>query len=78
MVSNLVIISEQTKLGAKSFAENMEALKSNWLFKSYFEQKGYWEKAEFEKEIDDKLLELDTKTKMLEKRIEELKKLEMK
>ncbi len=78
MITNLVDISEQTKMGATRFAENMEALKHNWLFKNYFEQKGYWEKAEYEKEIDAKLKELDNKTKLLDKRIEELKKLEKK
>lgn len=35
-------------LGAFRFAELMEAAKSNWLFKRYFEERGYMEKADFE------------------------------
>lgn len=35
-------------LGAYRFAENMEALKHNFLFKRYYEERGYTEKAPFE------------------------------
>ena len=35
-------------LGAFRFAENMEALKHNFLFRSYFEDRGYYEMAPFE------------------------------
>jgi phospholipid/cholesterol/gamma-HCH transport system substrate-binding protein len=35
-------------LGMFRFAENMEALKHNWLFKRYYEQRGYLERAPFE------------------------------
>jgi phospholipid/cholesterol/gamma-HCH transport system substrate-binding protein len=35
-------------LGAYRFAELMEAGKHNWLFKRYFEERGYVEKAPFE------------------------------
>ncbi len=35
-------------LGMYRFSENMEALKSNWLFKRYFEERGYVEQADFE------------------------------
>ena len=35
-------------LGAYRFAELMEAAKHNWLFKRYFEERGYMEKAPFE------------------------------
>ena len=35
-------------LGAFRFAELMEAGKHNWLFKRYFEERGYMEKADFE------------------------------
>lgn len=35
-------------LGAFRFSENMEALKHNFLFKSYFEDRGYYEMAPFE------------------------------
>lgn len=35
-------------LGMFRFAENMEALKENWLFRGYFERRGYREQAPFE------------------------------
>jgi phospholipid/cholesterol/gamma-HCH transport system substrate-binding protein len=35
-------------LAAFRAAENMEALKHNWLFKGYFERRGYYEQAPFE------------------------------
>ena len=63
---------------ASSLAENMEALKHNWLFKSYFEERGYWDKATYQDEIDSRLKELDEKIKILDDRIETLKALEKK
>lgn len=78
IIENLVQVSEDTKLGASRLAENMEALKYNWLFKSYFEERGYWDKAEFEDQIDAKLLQLDSKMKLLDDKINELKALENK
>jgi len=76
ILDNLVQISEDTKTSASRLAENMEALKHNWLFKSYFEERGYWDKQEFEKHIDTKLLELNEKIQLLDKKILELKTLE--
>lgn len=73
---NLNQITEDTKLGASRLAENMEALKYNWLFKSYFENRGYWDKAEFEKQIDTKIIELNDRIKLLDEKIAELKTLE--
>jgi phospholipid/cholesterol/gamma-HCH transport system substrate-binding protein len=73
---NIQKTSEDARLAASRLAENMEALKHNWLFKSYFENRGYWDKAEFEDDIDSKMQELDKKIKMLDDRIEELKSLE--
>jgi len=78
ILSNIVGISEETKKGASRFAENMEALKHNWLFKNYFEQRGYWEKGEYEAELDAKLSELKERTNILEQKIETLRKLEEK
>ncbi len=78
ILSNIVGISEETKKGASRFAENMEALKHNWLFKNYFEQRGYWEKGEYEAELDAKLSELKERTNVLEQKIETLRKLEEK
>ncbi len=76
ILENLVQVTEDSKLGASRLAENMEALKHNWLFKSYFETRGYWDKTEFEKQIDSKLIELDRKMKQLDEKIRELKSLE--
>ncbi len=76
ILENLVQVSEDTKTSASRLAENMEALKHNWLFKTYFENRGYWDKADFEKQIDTKLLELDEKIQTLDKKIIELKSLE--
>ncbi len=78
ILDNLVQISEDTKTSASRLAENMEALKHNWLFKSYFEERGYWDKQEFEKQIDAKLIELNEKIYILDKKISELKALELK
>jgi len=76
ILENLVQVSEDTKVSASRLAENMEALKHNWLFKNYFENRGYWDKAEFEKQIDAKLIELNDKIQILDKKIIELKSLE--
>lgn len=76
ILENIVQVTEESKLGASRLAENMEALKHNWLFKSYYENRGYWDKAEFEQQIDDKLLELNSKMKLLDEKIDELKTLE--
>jgi phospholipid/cholesterol/gamma-HCH transport system substrate-binding protein len=76
ILANLVLVTEESKLGASRLAENMEALKHNWLFKSYYENRGYWDKAEFEQQIDTKILELNSKIKLLDEKIGELKSLE--
>lgn len=76
ILENLVQVTEESKLGASRLAENMEALKHNWLFKGYYENRGYWDKAEFEQQIDTKILELNSKIKLLDEKIGELKSLE--
>jgi phospholipid/cholesterol/gamma-HCH transport system substrate-binding protein len=73
ILENLVQISEDTKISASRLAENLEALKHNWLFKTYFENRGYWNKADFEKQIDNKLLELNQKIDLLDMKIIEIK-----
>ena len=73
---NLKEISEESKSAATSLSENMEALKHNWLFKSYFEERGYWDATEYEKEIDRKTEELNQKIELLNQKIEELESLE--
>jgi len=47
-LSNLEQTSNWGALGAFRFAELMEAAKHNWLFKRYFEERGYMEQAPFE------------------------------
>lgn len=76
LMINLKEISEESKVTATSLSENMEALKHNWLFKSYFEERGYWDVTEYEKEIDRKTEELNQKIELLDQKIEELKSLE--
>lgn len=76
MISNLIKTSEDTRSATSSLAENMEALKHNWLFKNYFEQRGYWNKAEFENQIDVKLIELKNQNDLLDQKIKELLELE--
>ncbi|MBT8380579.1 MAG: MCE family protein [Ignavibacteria bacterium] len=78
ILSNLTEITEESKTAAISLSENMEALKHNWLFKSYFEERGYWDAAEYENEIDRKTVELNEKIELLDRKIEELKSLEKK
>lgn len=78
ILENLVQVTEESKLGASRLAENMEALKHNWLFKSYYENRGYWDKADFEVQLDSKILDLNSKIKILDERINELKTLENK
>jgi phospholipid/cholesterol/gamma-HCH transport system substrate-binding protein len=69
VVSTSLKTLDEAKTGASKFAENMEALKHNFLFKGYFEDRGYWDKTVFEKE-------LDTKIKLLKDKEIEIKKLE--
>lgn len=76
MISNLVQTTREVLDGTQGFAENMEALKHNWLFKSYFEERGYWDKAEYEKEINRKLEEIRRQNTILEERLKELRKYE--
>jgi phospholipid/cholesterol/gamma-HCH transport system substrate-binding protein len=76
MIGNLVKTTEGAKLGAERFAESMEALKHNWLFKSYFEERGYWDVSDQDKALDEKLKEINDRTEILEQRINELKQLE--
>ena len=48
VLANAENATQWASLGAYRFSENMEALKHNFLFKSYFEERGYMEKADFE------------------------------
>jgi phospholipid/cholesterol/gamma-HCH transport system substrate-binding protein len=55
-------------LGSGRFAEDMEALKHNFLLKSYFENRGYWDAPEFEMTIDRKIDTLHRLLKELDER----------
>ena len=55
-------------LGSGRFAEVMEGLKHNWLVKSYFEDRGYWDAPEFELTIDRKIDSLNHLEQMIESR----------
>ncbi len=76
IMRNLVSMTDGIKSGANKFAENMEALKHNWMFKSYFEERGYWDVTDYEKSIDSKLLELKDRTRLLDEKIKQLQELE--
>jgi len=40
-IRNIEMTTYDARIAASRLAENMEALKHNWLFKSYFEERGY-------------------------------------
>ncbi len=77
-IRNIERTTYDARLAASSLAENMEALKHNWLFKSYFEERGYWDKAKYDDSIDEKIFEVNEKIKMLDERINTLKALQSK
>ena len=78
MITNLTKTSTDAHIAVARLSENMEALKHNWLFKGYFEQRGYWDTAQYEKDIDTKLDELKKQNEILDARTKELKALELK
>ncbi len=78
VINNLVSTTSQFEKGATGFAENMEALKHNWLFKKYFEERGYWETTEYENQMESKVQEVKKQNEILDQKIKELKELEEK
>jgi phospholipid/cholesterol/gamma-HCH transport system substrate-binding protein len=76
IITNVEKMSEDARISASRLAENMEALKHNWLFKSYFENRGYWDAAQYEDDINSKLKDLDQKMKIINDQIETLRKLQ--
>lgn len=68
-----IAMAEAARDGANRFDENMEALRHNWFFKGYFEDRGYWDKVEYEKELDLKIGNLRKIEEQLNKQSEELK-----
>jgi len=76
VVRNLTQTTYAARLGTEAFAENMEALKHNWLFKKYFEERGYWSRTDYEKRINDQLREIERAKVEIDQKIKELKELE--
>jgi phospholipid/cholesterol/gamma-HCH transport system substrate-binding protein len=76
VISNVEKMSEDARISASRLAENMEALKHNWLFKGYFENRGYWDETKYEGDLNTKLKDLDQKMKLINDKIELLKKLQ--
>jgi len=72
VVDKMIDMAEEARSGANRFDENMEALRHNWFFKGYFEDRGYWDKAEFEKELDAKIENLRKLEEDLKRQSEEL------
>jgi phospholipid/cholesterol/gamma-HCH transport system substrate-binding protein len=73
IVQKGIAMAEEARDGAGRFNENMEALRHNWFFKGYFEDRGYWDKVEYEKELDTKILELRGLEEKLNRQADELK-----
>jgi|SRR4030095_10107706 len=78
VMQNANSTTSNLELASFSFAQNMEALKHNFLFKGYFEDIGYWDKPDWEKNLDKKALELRIKEQELLKKEKELHDLEQK
>lgn len=75
IIDNLIQITLNTREGAAKFEENMEALKRNWLFKNYFEQRGFYDRTPYEKQLDTYVKTIDDRIKELDERIERLREL---
>ncbi len=75
---NANMTTKNLENGSFSFAQNMEALKHNFLFKGYFEDIGYWDMPGWEKNMDKKALELRIKEQELIQKEKELRDLEQK
>ena len=80
-LKQVIINTNQTtsnlERGAYGFYQNMEALKHNFLFKGYFEDLGYWDKSEFENDIDkreSRILQKEKEIDEREKQLDELRK----
>ncbi len=78
VISNLTKTTYEAKIGTEAFAENMEALKHNWLFKKYFEERGYWSKTEYEEKMNAQIKSIEKSKKELDDRLKRLEELEKK
>jgi phospholipid/cholesterol/gamma-HCH transport system substrate-binding protein len=58
-------------LSGGRFAEDADALKHNFLFKGYFESRGYWDAPDFEQTIDRKIDSLNQLTRTLQDQLHE-------
>ncbi len=76
VITSTLSTLDEAKIGVNKFSENMEALKHNFLFKGYFEDRGYWDKEAYEKEIDAKIKYMKAKELEIKKLQEELLKKE--
>ena len=74
-VHNTALAAGEAKVGAHRFAEDMEALKHNWFFKGYFEDRGYWDEAGYEKELDIKIDSMKTLQRTVTSQMEALERL---
>jgi methyl-accepting chemotaxis protein len=70
MILGLKDASNKLSKAAGNGLELTEAFKHNFLIRDYFEQRGYWDAADFERTVETKLDSL----RMLEKQLEALKK----
>ncbi len=75
VINNLSKTTIAAKEGTEAFLENMEALKHNWLFKGYFEERGYWNEPEYEIKLEKKIKKLKEEEAKLQEKIKELKEL---
>ena len=80
-LKQVIINANQTtsnlERGSFGFYQNMEALKHNFLFKGYFEDLGYWDKSEFEQDVDKRearILQKEKEINEREKQLDELQK----
>jgi len=76
LMRNADLTTANLEQGSFSFSQNMEALKHNFLFKGYFEDIGYWDKTDYEKNISDLNMKLRIKQQELDARQKRIKELE--
>ena len=73
IVKEGIAMAEEAHDGASRFNENMEALRHNWFFKGYFEDRGYWDKEDYEKNLDARINELRQLEEKLNRQAADLK-----
>ena len=78
MIQNANNTTKNLEDGSFSLTQNMEALKHNFLFKGYFEDIGYFDKPDWEKNIDAREMKVRLREQELQKKEKELRDLEEK